>query len=136
MSRLVKLPTKELGEVQILAIWETDPLRETPVGGLFSSTKQEVFTLALSGWTRPLALALGLPPVGALRKLPRVSMECDMRRGCPVFDKKRCFPTAKDMPWCFEPEGFSDNPTRVAAAKAIGHWREGVYLVVITEDND
>lgn len=142
MSREVKLPTKELGDIRIHAFWETqgrwesewEPLRGTAVGALFSRAPQEVFTLALEGWTRPLALCLGLPPSAALRKLPKPLWECESRKRCPIFDKKRCFPTAKDMPWCFEPEGENASE-RIAIAKAIELWREEVYVLVITEDH-
>lgn len=142
MAREVKIPTNELGEVKLYAIWETqgkwefewESLRGTPVGALFSQAPQEAFTLALGGWARPLALCLGLPPAAALRKLPKPLWECVHRKQCPIFDKKRCFPTAKDMPWCFEPE-VGDVSQRLAIAKAVELWREEVYVLVITEDH-
>lgn len=140
----MKLPSRELGEIQLLVIWEKDgvweeewePLRGTQIGSLFSRVSQETLDHALIGYTRPLATTLGLPPIGALVKLPLASRACTKRKTCVFYDPKLCFPTTKQtMPWCFEPGGISDEQQRQAAAKAIGLWREGVYLVLVKEDH-
>lgn len=143
MSRRMNLPTKELGEIQVLTISERDgvweeewePLRDRPIGGLLSVVTRETISNALYGLTRPLALALGLPPSGALVKLPNAARTCERKKPCPFYDPKLCFPTTKKtMPWCYEPAGISNEKEREAAAKAIGLWREGVYLVIVKED--
>lgn len=136
----MKLPTREMGEVTLLAIsehngvWEAewDVLRGTPVGDQFSVISQETLNHALWGWSWPLAQSLGPCPEGALRKIPKTARECVKRGSCPLFNVKQCHPLAKpnQMPWCFEPEGFSENVGKVAT-QAIEEWRAGVYLVVV-----
>lgn len=139
MSRRMKLPTREMGEVHLLAIWETDgrwespwePLRGTPVGNQFSIISQDALDHALKGWSKPLSDALGIPPSGALRKLPDAARECEKRRTCPFFEPRQCHPGGTNMPWCFEPAGYKDELVRQAVARAIEEWRAGVYLVIV-----
>lgn len=141
MSRRVKLPTLEKGEVQLLLLngWEKEwaILRDTAFGNLFSVVPHAAVEHALRRLSRPLVDALGIPPEGALRKVPKVSRECLLRRKrtghrpCPFYDRNQCFPIATKMPWCFEPDGIEDEKIRKMAAQAIELWREGVYVVVV-----
>jgi hypothetical protein len=136
----MKLPTREMGEVHLLAIWETDgrweaewePLRGTPFGSLFSTITVEALNHALHGWSRPLSQALGIKPEGALHKLPKTGQQCYRRAICPLYDAW-CVPLAKEMPWCFEPDGVEDENVRRAASRAVEEWRAGVYLTIIVE---
>lgn len=140
----MKFLSKERGDLHVLAIWEKggvweeewEPLRGSPFGDLFSVVSQDTLDQALAGWTQPLALKLGLPPSGALIKLPKAAQECGQKRKCILYDSKVCFPTTKKlMSWCFEPAGIPDEKQRVAAAKAIGEWRSGVYLLLVQESH-
>lgn len=137
----MKLPTREMGEIQLLVTWEKDgkweaevePLRGTRIGDQLSIISQAALDHALYGLSRPLVDALGIPPVGALRKLPVASRDCANVQKCPFYEPKNCHPTAKAMPWCFEPGGLSET-AQFAAARLIAEWREGVYVVVVRED--
>jgi hypothetical protein len=129
-----------MGELRILLIsvekdgsWEPEwePLRGTVFGDQFSVISKEVLDHALHRWSRPLAHALGIPPVGALKKIPQEGRSCFRKEVCPLFDSKQCFPEAKNMPWCFEPGGVPDEPVRYAATRAFEYWRDEVYLVVV-----
>ncbi len=141
MSRKIKFITKELGDVHLLAIWERggqwepewEPLRGTRMGDQFTQIRQAVLDQALIKHLRPLVEALGIPPAGALRKLPLEQRACYQRNTCALFGKE-CHPFSPKMPWCFEPEGVADEKVRKATALAIECWREGVYLVVVLED--
>lgn len=141
----MKLPTLEMGDIHLLLVdgwtggWEV--LRGTVFGAQISVVKREIVDHALHRLSRPLVEALGIPPEGALRKIPPVSRRCRMRRKndevpykCPLYDKNNCFPTAKAMPWCFEPDGVENQEVRKKAVEAIELWREGVYVVVVLED--
>jgi hypothetical protein len=133
----MKLPTAERGELEVLALdgWEPDwaPLRGTVFGNQLTVMPREALNHALHGFSRPLSRALGIPPVGALRKIPKPSRACYARRKCPFFVPRNCSPTADKMPWCFDPD-IEDEALRSAAARAIGYWREGVYVLVVTDD--
>ncbi len=140
MARFIKVPTREMGELRLLLIsvedgglWEPEwePLRGTVFGDQFSVITKEVLDHALKGWSRPLSDTLGIPPVGALRKIPLESRACFRREKCPLFNAKQCFPEAKIMAWCFEPDGVADGTVRYAATRAFEYWRSGVYLVVV-----
>lgn len=142
MARQVKLPTVEIGEVELLLIdqdedgkWEPEwePLRETVFGDQFSVVSRDVVNHALYRYSRPLADALGVPPWGALKKIPKVSRECYRRKSCPLYDKRLCYTDSANMPWCFEPDGVEPETVRLTATKAIELWRDRVYLVVIHE---
>lgn len=141
MARKIKLPTREMGELEMLLIreragqWEPDwePLRGTVFGDQFSVVSKEVMDQGLERWSKPIVDALGIPPSGALKKIPPVSRECFLRRTCPLYDPKRCFPEARNMPWCFEPDGVADPLVRHTATRAFEFWRERVYLVVVKE---
>jgi len=143
MSRRVKLPTQEMGEVQLLLLdgWEKEwaVLKGTAFGNLFSVVPHEAVEHALRRLSRPLVEALGIPPEGALRKIPKASRECLMRpkgagkRPCPLYDSFTCYPTAPTMQWCFEPDGIEEEAVRKMASRAIEVWREGVYVVVVMQ---
>lgn len=137
------LPTREMGDVTVLTInelpdgkWESEwePLRGTHIGGLFSVVFKSVIDHALHRYSKPLVDALGIPPEGALRKIPPGSRECLLRRRCPFYDKAQCHPRGKKMPWCFEPEEIENEAERLTATKAIQEWRQGVYLVIVQGD--
>ena len=141
MSRRVKLPTLEMGDIHLLLVdgwsggWEV--LQGTVFGDVVSVVGREVVDHALHRLSRPLVNALGIPPVGALRKVPR---ECWRRRKqeglpvpCPLYDKSSCRTTSPKMPWCFEPDGDFDPAVRKKASEAIELWHEGVYIVVVED---
>lgn len=138
MSRRVKILTQEKGEIQVLIVWpakdaweaEWEPLRGTPWGDLLSVVKPEDVEHALRGWSKPLTSSLGLPPEGGLRKIPAEAKLCMQRKGCPLYDVKKCFPTAEELPWCYEPDGVESDEVRALASKLIQTWHEGVYVVV------
>lgn len=143
MARLVKIPTHEMGELKLLLIrtekdgtWESEwePLRGTLFGDLLSVVPKAAVDHALHRLSRPLVDALGLPPEGALRKIPEEQRRCFRREKCPFFDERKCFPEAKNMPWCFESDGVAEDLVRAAATEAIVRWRDRTYLVVIQED--
>jgi hypothetical protein len=100
-------------------------------GDQFSTTTKEILEHALRRWARPLATSLGIPPAGALKKIPPESRVCFRRKTCQLYDEKQCFPEAKNMPWCFEPDGVAAEPVRYAATRAFEYWRDRVYLVVV-----
>jgi hypothetical protein len=137
MPRRVLVKTREMGQLalhlvrQEAGVWEPewDDLRGTAIADLFTVVTREVIEQALQGYTKPLILALGLPPDGALRKLPPEAKICSQRRTCSLWDAQCCFPVAKKMPWCFQPSGLPPK-----ASEAIQIWRERVYLVVALEE--
>jgi hypothetical protein len=138
----MKLANEELkGFIEVLAIrmengqWEPEwePLRGTPFGLLFSEVSKEALDHSLKGWSWPLSEALGLQPSGALLKLPKESRRCYNEQHCDLYNANWCFLLAERLPWCFEPAGVFEHSVRKAAARAIEHWREGVYLIVVSE---
>jgi hypothetical protein len=137
VSHRIKLSTREYGELRLELVstnddgtWEPEwePLRGTLFGSLFSTLSKEELNHALRGWTQPMARALGIPPEGALKKVPR---QCARRSVCPLHIPNLCFPESKNMPWCFEPDGVGPEIIRNQATRAIELWRDRVYLVVI-----
>lgn len=143
MSRRVKIKT-EIGvitlellrEVGVDGEWEPEwePLRGTVFGDQFSFVEHDTVEGALRGLTLPLVRKLGIQPVGALKKISKQSRECQRKSQCPLYSPKECFPEAKNMPWCFEPEGVELPEVRSKATRAIETWREGVYIVVVQRD--
>ena len=142
MPRRVKLPTLEMGDVHLWLVdgWTDgwDILRGTPIGDLLSVISRGVINHALHRWSRPLVDALGIPPEGALRKVPQ---ECWARRkqpgnlfACPLHDKHACLVSSPKMPWCFEPDGIEETEIRKKASEAVMLWRDGVYVVIVVED--
>lgn len=140
MSRRLKLPTAEMGELELLAVpvragdWgQWEDVRASPLGDLVSVVPVEAFDHALRGWSRPLVDALGLPPQGALRKMPRAARQCRLRKDCIFFDRRKCTPFSKEMPWCYEPDGMDASPR---FTEILSSWREGVYVVMVLERPD
>lgn len=137
MPRQLKIKTHEMGELELYLIyqyvdtWEEEwkPLQGAAITSLLTVVSQEMMTHALKGLTIPFIKALGIPPVGALRKLP--NPQCDKRVLCPFYRKKECVPVAKAMPSCFEPAGIEDLDARRLAGDLVRMWREGVYIVVV-----
>jgi hypothetical protein len=144
MSRRLKLPTRELGELKLIAIresgglWEPEwePVRGTLFGDLFSTVSKEDLDHALNGWSWPLVQSLGLSPEGALIKVPLGSRQCYRRSKCSLYIERDCHLESKRMPWCFEPDGVAEENIRKVASKVIEEWRQGVYLIVILEEAD
>jgi len=142
VSRRIKLPTREMGEIKLVLIdeidgkWEPEwePLRGTIFGDQFSRISKEVLDHALHRWSKPLAQALGIPPDGAIRKVLPVSSECYRKKSCQLYIEKNCHPLAKNMPWCFEPTGVSEEVVRLTATQALTEWRDHVHLVVIQNE--
>ena len=141
MSRRVRLPTLEMGDLEVLLIstvgdqWEPEwePLRGTIFGDQFSVVSKESVTHAFHKLSKPLVKALGIPPKGALKKIPEKSRKCFRREKCILFDPTQCFPEAKNIPWCFEPDGVEPEALRQLATKAIELWRCGVYIIVVQD---
>lgn len=135
--RRMKLPSKEMGVLDVLTIdstngvWEPawDRLRLLEEGALVSRVPPIVIRHALNKWTQPLVSALGISPSGALRKVGAANKQCAIRRTCPFFTLK-CEPSHADLPWCFEPSGV-EGEARQVLAKAIAYWHEGVWLIVV-----
>jgi hypothetical protein len=142
MSRRLRLDTRELGPLELFVIysyngaWEArwQPIQHDEVAGLFTVVSKEVYDHALLGWTKPFITALGLSPEGALRKLPVAHQQCEARKRCTFYDKKRCLAASPKMPWCYEPGGVEDGEKRRLVAEIIGEWRQGVYVVVVQGD--
>jgi len=133
--------TKEMGQLPLYLIYEAQglweekwrPLQGHPIAEAFTRVPKALVEHALHGWSSPLVKALGLLPAGCLRKLPVPARECEVRRKCPFYDKAQCFPTAKAMPWCYEPGGVEES-IRALVSEAISLWREGVYITVVCEE--
>lgn len=142
MSRRLKVQTKEMGFVEMYLIYDEGGVWEghwrplqgmASVAGLFGSVSKEEMEQALIGWSKPLVDAMGVPPKGALVKLPLASRQCYSRRPCPFYRPRDCGHQQLKMPWCFTPDGFEGEEVRTLTAEAIGLWREGVYIVVVRE---
>ncbi len=130
--------TAELGDLELFVVYSTRgrwepswrPLQAHAIAGLFSQVTQEVYDHALVGWTSPFVKALGLPPQGALRKLPPASKVCAERSSCPLKGPE-CTPLHKRMPWCFVPSDLPKGEASTLGTEALRLWREGVYLVAV-----
>lgn len=114
-------------------VWESEwkPLQGDPITELLTVITKETLDHVLAGWSKPLTTTLGIPPDGALRKLPHAL--CYQRVPCPFYVRKNCSPTSKAMPWCFEPDGIEDLVSRKLASILVSLWREGVYVLVVQE---
>jgi len=119
-------------------VWEEEwrLLQGHAITSLITVVSKDTIEHALLGWTTPLVKGLGLPPNGALHKMPAQARVCTLRATCPFYDNAQCFPTAKRMPWCFEPEGSDSSEVRLLATEVIKYWREGVYVVLVQEEPD
>jgi hypothetical protein len=133
-----------MGPLELFLIYELDgvweeewrPLQGSSVCSLLTVVSQEVMDHCLYGWSSPLFKTLGLPPWGALKKLPEEATRCYQRKNCVFFDKKTCFPVAKRLPWCYEPEISEDEKVRQLGNDIIKLWREGVYVIIVQEVTD
>jgi hypothetical protein len=142
VPRQLSLKTHEMGTLELYLIyqygdlWEVAwrPLQGESITSLLTVVTQEMMDHALKGLTRPFVKALGIPPEGALRKLPNPT--CDRKVICPFYHKKECNPLFKSMPSCFEPAGILDLEARQLAGSMVRMWREGVYLVVVVHPED
>lgn len=143
MPRRLKVKTRERGFLEVYAIaespegqWEVgwENLRTTLFGQLISRVPRSKFNHVLNGFSQPFVDALGIPPEGALLKLP--SSECAKQRGCSLYQKRLCVLGCKKLPWCYEPAGFDDfgSPTRRMASELIFLWKEGVYVIAVYDD--
>lgn len=139
MSRTVKVKTREMGDLHLhiieekAGVWEEEwrPLQGTVFAESFTRLPHQVFNEGLKGWTKPLVDSLSVPPEGALKKIPPEFRVCIRRFKCPFYEAHQCFPEAKKMPWCFEPDGVEGEEVRQQATRAIEYWRNRVYLVVV-----
>lgn len=137
----MKVKTAELGDLEVYVIYSVDgaweqhwkPLQGTEVATLATFVPKETLDHALKGWSSPLVKALGLAPSGALRKLPKVSQECRLRRKCTFYRPRDCQAANAKVPSCFEPDGL-EGDVAVRAAELISMWREGVYVIVQSEE--
>lgn len=140
MSRRLKLSTRELGDLELLLIyqygttWEKEwaSLQGLPLASHFTIVSDETMNHALRGWTSPLVKALGLSPELTIRRLNPQESKCWKNVTCPFFNRKECLPSHPKMPWCFEPSSIEDLDARTLAAEAIKLWRQGVYILVVT----
>jgi hypothetical protein len=142
MPRQLKVSTREMGNLELYLIyakgdaWEAEwrPLQGTTMADLFTVVTKEVMDHALWGYSKPLVTALGIPPVGALRKLPQP--RCTRKGTCPFYIPTDCVPTGKNLPHCFQLEGLPSDESRTLAYEAVRLWREGVYIAVVKEPVD
>jgi len=109
------------------------PAQGLPATSLLTTVDKSVMDHALLGWSAPLVKALGIPPEGALRKLPVENRVCARRDPCPFYHPKECVPLAPKMQWCFQPDGIEDPNARQLIAELVKFWREGVYTVVVVD---
>jgi hypothetical protein len=133
-----------MGAVELLLIyqvgdlWEPEwrPLQGSSVAALLPILTDETMNHAIRGWTKPFVTALGLPPAGSLRKLPKTAQQCEHRDNCPFYQAAQCVPVAKRLPNCFQPSNLDGAEARSLAYEAIRLWREGVYIAVVKESAD
>ena len=139
MPRRIKIQTVEMGTLDLLVVlqakgvWESDweALRASPFANLIPIVTREALDHAIRGWSKPLVRSIGLPPEGALKKLP--SKLCAVRAICPFHDQKHCASDAKKMPTCFEPSGVEEGVARTLAAEVCRLWHERTYVIVVAE---
>jgi len=141
VPRRLKVKTAEMGDLELYLIyqygqrWEETwvPAQGLEATNLLTVVDKAVMDHALAGWSSPLVKALGIPPEGALRKLPVGNRVCERRDPCPFYRPKECVPLHSKMPWCFEPSGIEDPNARRLIAELVKFWREGVYTVVVVD---
>lgn len=143
MPRRLKIKTQEMGYIELQLIYQTGELWEpewsalqgTDIGDMLPVVSDVVANHAIRGWTKPFVEALGLPPQGALRKIPSKQQVCAYRDRCPYYDPHKCTPSSKKMPDCFQPDSVVE-AARTLAYEVIRLWREGVYVVIVKESID
>jgi hypothetical protein len=141
MSRRLRIATYEIGPIEAYVIyskagqWEKEwqPLQGESITSLLTYVGKSVYDHALHGWSAPLVTTLGLAPAGCLQKIPDAGTSCVKEDTCPMFDAKACFPRAKALPWCYEPNISVDEQKRLLASEIIRLWREKVYVIVVEE---
>lgn len=143
MPRRLKVKTTEKGFLEVYVItespegkWELgwENLRSTFIGRLISRVPRSVFNHVLNGYSQPFVDALGLPPEGALQKLP--SQACGRQRGCSLYQPRNCIVSSKKLPWCYEPAGMDDVGAvgKRMAGELVFFWKEGVYVIAVYDD--
>lgn len=139
----MRVQTREKGRLEVYAItespeghWEVgwEDIRGSFFGSLVSRIPRSAFNHVLNGFSKPFVDALGLPPEGALQKLP--SPYCIKQSGCKLYDKKHCTLASKALPWCYEPASFEQlgATTLRIASELIFLWREGVHVIAVYDD--
>ena len=139
MPRRLKAKTQEMGDLELYLIyqegehWEKQwrPLQGEPITSLLMVVTKEDMDHLLYGWSKPFMQKIGIPPEGALRKLP--SSLCYQRVPCPFHDRRYCTSKSKEIRICFEPDTIEDLEKRKLAADLVRLWKEGVYIVVVQE---
>lgn len=137
MARLIKLTTREMGDLNVMLVrcvqgrWEAawEALQTSPYGQFVTVVPQQVIDHALLGWTSPLVKALGPAPNLILHRLSPDSKQCSQREGCLFYRKQDCLPKAPKMPSCFELAGL---PADISY-ELLRLWRESVYMVAVEE---
>lgn len=143
MPRRLKARTLEKGLLEIFAIteaadgtWEAgwEDLRRTVLGSLVSRVPRSTYNHLLNGYSAPFISMLGIPPQGALQKLP--SERCDKQPSCTLYQKRICFVGSRKLPWCYEPtgiEGLVPAAMRIAG-DLVFLWKQEVYVVAVFDD--
>lgn len=137
MARLIKLQTREMGDLHLMLIrseggvWEAewDSLRQTPYATYFTVIPKETLDHALHGWTSPLVKGLGPSPAMILHRLSPDSKQCAVWDKCVFYRKTDCIPKSPKLPHCFVPVGV---PTE-QGYEVLRFWRDAVYVVVVQE---
>lgn len=138
MSRRIVIPSDP--PIRLLTIseskgtWESEwePLKGTIFEGLFSHVDRRVIDEAIRGHVGPLVKSLGIPPEGALRKMP--SRECGKRKSCIFYDNRKCLLLSSKMPWCFVPEGLDvTEELEPLVMEVLAAWKEPRHIVVVRE---
>lgn len=143
MPRRVRLKTREKGMLEVLVVtefadgrWELgwENIRGTFFGQLVPRVPRSAFNHVLNGYSQPFIEALGLPPEGALKRLPTAA--CAKQGGCSLYDSRRCSLWSKKLPWSYEPAGFDalGGSTLRIASELIFLWKEGVRVVAVYDD--
>jgi len=143
MPRRLKVATREKGLLDILAVtegtdgkWEHDweKLRGTILEKCISRVPRSAFNHVLNGFSEPFIEALGIPPEGALLKLP--SQLCAKQQVCSLYQRRLCFVSCKKLPWCYEPAGFGslEATAQRTASELVFLWKDGVYVIAVYDD--
>lgn len=144
MPRRLRLPTREVGAIELYLIyqygeaWEPEWLNLQGLMDLPCVSKEDM-DHALHGYTQPLVSQLGPSPKGKLLLLPQASRECAQRGTCVLYDRTTCQLLHRKLPWCFQPAGIGTHDDSFSgtsaelAAEVVKLWREGAYVLVVRE---
>ena len=141
MPRRLKVPTDEKGLLELQTFneaadgtWEGnwESLRGSYLAQLISRVPRSAFNHVLNGFSAPFVAALGLPPEGALLKMP--SPFCEKQANCVYYEKRKCIISSKKLPYCYEPVRLIGALTTRMANEAVFLWKEGVYVVAVYDD--